>query len=84
MAMALPGSASRLVALLAEFPDGLSREQLIEHAHAKFRGQPAARIASLVQQAISAGAVVDNAGLLQIAAPDHSTDGSPRPSGSGF
>ncbi|MGH3277560.1 MAG: hypothetical protein ACRDNW_00270 [Trebonia sp.] len=77
MAIALTGSAGRLVALLAEFPDGLSREQLIERARAKFRGQPAVRVASLVQQAVSAGVVVDNAGLLQIAAPDRSTDNEP-------
>lgn len=60
MATPLSGPAGRLVAVLAEHPDGLSRQELTEHARAKFRGLPAERVSALVSQAIAAGAIIES------------------------
>src|SRR5262249_27756366 len=58
----LSGPARRLVAMLAEYPDGLSLAQLGEYARARFRGLPAARVAALAREAIAAGAITDDRG----------------------
>ena len=64
----LSGPARRLVTLLAEHPDGLSLAQLAEYARARFRGLPAARVATLAREAITAGAITDDRGRLCAAA----------------
>ena len=64
----LSGPARRLVSLLAEHPAGLSLAQLAEFARGRFRGLPAARVAVLAQEAIVAGAITDDNGLLHAAA----------------
>src|SRR5215467_10020909 len=65
----LSGPARQLVALLAEHPDGLSLAQLAQHARARFRGLPSARVAALAREAIAAGAITDDYGRLHAAAP---------------
>jgi ATP-dependent DNA helicase RecQ len=64
----LSGPARRIVTLLAEHPDGLSLAQLAEYARARFRGLPAARVAALAREAITAGAITDDHGRLRAAA----------------
>jgi ATP-dependent DNA helicase RecQ len=64
----LSGPARRLVTVLAENPDGLSLAQLAEYARARFRGLPAARVAALAREAITAGAITDDCGRLRAAA----------------
>ena len=72
----LSGPARQLVTLLAEHPDGLSLAQLAEYARARFRGLPAARVAALAREAITAGAITDDGGRLRAAAP---ADDPPEP-----
>jgi ATP-dependent DNA helicase RecQ len=70
--------------MLAEHPDGLSLARLTEYARARFGGLPAARVAALAREAITAGTITDDCGLLRAAgltddlpdtgpAPDHAT-----------
>ena len=76
----LSGPARRLVTLLAEHPDGLSLTQLAEYARARFRGLPAARVAALAREAITAGAITDDRGRLHAAASaDDPPDTGPAP-----
>ncbi len=63
----LSGPARRIVKLLAEHTDGLSLAQLAEYACARFRGLPAARVAALAREAITAGAMIDDHGRLHVA-----------------
>jgi Rad3-related DNA helicase len=65
----LSGPARRIVALLAEHPDGLSLAQLADLARTRFRGLPAARVAALAREAITAGAITDDRGRLRATAP---------------
>ena len=65
----LSGPASQLVAVLSEYPDGLSLAQLAARARARFPRLPAARVAALAREAITAGVVVDDHGRLRAARP---------------
>ena len=65
----LSGPARRLVTLLAEYPDGLSFAQLAEYARARFKGLPAARVAALAREAVTAGAITDDGGRLRVFTP---------------
>jgi len=67
--MRLSGPARRIVTLLAEYPEGLSLAELADCAHTRFRGLPAARVAMLAREAITAGAITDDGGQLRAAAP---------------
>ena len=76
----LSGPARRLVTLLAEHPDGLLLAELAEYARARFRGLPAARVAALAREAITAGAIIDDQGRLRaVAASDDPPDTGPAP-----
>ena len=65
MVTPLSGPAGRLVAMLAEHPEGLSRQQLAELARAKFRGLPAERVSALLSEAITAGAIIESGDRLR-------------------
>ncbi|MGO9297742.1 MAG: DEAD/DEAH box helicase, partial [Streptosporangiaceae bacterium] len=65
----LSGPARQLVTVLAEYPDGLSLAQLAEHARARFPRLPAARVAALAREAITAGVIVEDGGRLRTAGP---------------
>ncbi len=60
----LSGPALRLVSLLAEYHEGLTLPQLIGHARARFHGLHQTRVAALVRDAITAGAVQQRDGRL--------------------
>ena len=73
----LSGSARRLVAFLAEYPGGLSFDQLAACARSRFRGLPAACVAALTREAIAAGQIIDEGGQLRAAATDVSPIANP-------
>jgi RecQ family ATP-dependent DNA helicase len=75
----MSGPARKLVALLAEHPDGLTINELAEHSRARFPGLAAARVAQLVEQALAAGAILSSGGRLRaVAAGDLVGDTVPR------
>ena len=65
--MPLSAAAGRLVALLTEHKDGLTRAEFTEAARIQFRGVPVKRVAALLQEAIIAGIISDDHGRLRAA-----------------
>lgn len=73
----------KLAALLTEYPDGLTLAQLVEQARTRFRGLPAARVANLVQEALTAHVIHEDNGLLYVlqTEPDSETGHVPQTAG---
>jgi len=68
---------SQLLATLAAHPDGLTRTQLARSS--QYAAVPAARLAALVGAALTAGHVVEQAGVLHSAARQAAPDADPIP-----